>query len=95
MYGFLKLCNVYMYYCVHVYVHMIKRMRSCQYVYLACNGCRDRLYGFFSEASLILDKASLQDLQNLEGKSAVPLLMSISKHVLSSTEKLAQLYVVS
>ena len=65
--------------------------------------CRDRLYGFkihlyrifFSEASLILDKASLQDLQKLGGKSAVPLLMSISKHVLSSTEKLAQLYVVS
>ena len=38
MYGFLKLCNVYMYYCVHVYVHMIKLMRSCQYVYLACTG---------------------------------------------------------
>ena len=62
--------------------------------------CRDRLYDFnihlyrifFSEASLTLDKASLQ---KLEGKSAVPLLMSISKHVLSSTEKLAQLYVVS
>ena len=65
--------------------------------------CRDRLYGFnihlytifFSEASLTLDKASLQDLQKLEKKSAVPLLMSISKHVLSSTEKLAQLYNVS
>ena len=62
----------------------------------------DQLYGFnihlsgnFSEASLILDKAGLQDLQKLEGKSAVSLLMSISKHVLSSTEKLAQLYVVT
>ena len=65
--------------------------------------CRDQLYGFnihlygifFLEASLILDKASLQDLQKLEGKSAVLLLMSISKHDLSSTEKLAQLYVGS
>ena len=46
----------------------------------------DQLYGFnihlsgifFSEASLILDKACLQDLQKLEGKSAVSLLMSIS-----------------
>ena len=56
--------------------------------------CRDRLYGFkihlyrifFSEASLTLDKASLQDFQKLEGKSAVPLLMSISKHVKTCTE---------
>ena len=43
--------------------------------------------------NLILDIASLQDLQKLVGKSALSLLMSVLKHVLSSTENLAQLYV--
>ena len=65
--------------------------------------CKDQLYGFtlhlngifLSEASLTLDIASLQDLQKLVGTSAVSLLISISKHDLSSAEKVAQLYVVS
>ena len=47
--------------------------------------CKDQLYGFtihlygifFSEASLTLDIASLQDLQKLVGTSAVSLLISI------------------
>ena len=81
---------------------VIKFKRSCEMFTLRVLAqCRDQSYGFtthlygiFLAAFFALDIASLHDLQKLAGKSAVHVVagvVSILKHVLSSTEKVAQL----
>ena len=85
--------------CICVYVCVIKLMRSCKYVYLACTGTETSRMAlpytcmeiFLAAASFALGMESLHDLQKLAEKSAVSLLVSMSKHDLSSTEKVAQL----
>ena len=54
--------------------------------------CRDQSYGFTIHLygiflAAALDMVSLHDLQKLAGSQTVSLLVSKSKHVLSSTEK--------